>query len=478
MKPFQSNLQQDNQYRLKILSSLIIVTALLFIGYNIQGEPFFWDEAWSYLRTIDYMAKHQLTLNPVALDPEISRAHPLLFYSIMAGCYRWISSSPMVMHGIMALLNTCLLIVCTQELRKICSLKTSTLFLLFFFLQEVILVQFPMVLPEVMIGLLSALSVLYYVRHQNIALSISLMILVLIKESSIAILASIGLLLFIDCLRKQKPLQDAWVLIAPSILFLLHFVLLKQRFGWFVFPAHADVLKTGSLARTMDNLPLIFSFTCIEQGRWIMLLLLGVCIAGVLLWKEVFQIASLSKRLLVATAVFIALYTLFTAANFQMLRYQIPLIVMVCMSLAVLLPSLKIKHQLLSIAMLTGILVYHHCTERNDWIDDIRFTARNMMQVHQQCVSYLESNIPISHSIETHFLMQCNLQHEYAGYLHQKPFQDVRLFQTQPSSDYIIVSSIEMNDTYYQQLQTSKNYTLVKRFELLPAWCEIYQRKQ
>lgn len=198
----------------------------------------------------------------------------------------------------------------------------------------------------------------------------------------------------------------------------------------------------------------------------------------VLLWKEVFQIASLSKRLLVATAVFIVLYTLFTAANFQMLRYQIPFIVMVCMSLAVLLPSLKIKHQLLSIAMLTGILVYHHCTERNDWIDDIRFTARNMMQVHQQCVSYLESNIPISHSIETHFLMQCNLQHEYAGYLHQKPFQDVRLFQTQPSSDYIIVSSIEMNDTYYQQLQTSKYYTLVKRFEQLPAWCEIYQRKQ
>lgn len=451
---------------------IFLVSLLAFLLYRIQGEAFFWDEAWSYLRTIDYLANRPVTINPTTLDPEISRAHPLLFYLVQSFFYKTVSSTPFAMHLFTISIHLSLMLLLVYQLKQFFSNQIALLFTICFLLQEVILVQFPMVLPEVSIALLSMLAIVYYLRRKMAFLCLCLLALVFIKESSVVVLITLGIFLLNDLRKGYIKWYQLYVVIIPSFFFILHFLLLKFKFGWFIYPVHASLFQPNALSSLLQNIPSILKFTCWSQGRWA---LTGVTLFILLKYPSIF---SKHKSFLSIAFVFFVTYVLFTAGNFMMLRYQIPLILICTLCFAVMAGKLSgLSTFLVSFGVLF-VLLFHNFFIKSDWIDDIHFNSKQMMLVHQKTVNYLVEHIDSNVPIETHFLMQTNLQHSYAGYIKQKSFTQVSPYSLQTSAEVVVISPLEYNADYHQQIKKSSAYQLVKRFELNPAWCEIYMKRQ
>ena len=173
-----------------IVLSFIILTLFLASQINFNC-PFFWDEAWSYMRTIDWMGHHNITLNPVAIDPDISRAHPLGFYAFVSLFAKVFGSSNCFFHLFMFIANSVLIFLFTWEFSTEKNTKQSILILALFIFQGVTITQLPFVLPEIFIALLSTLAVLYFFHSRLLPFLLTSIAVVLIKESSIVLLVTL-----------------------------------------------------------------------------------------------------------------------------------------------------------------------------------------------------------------------------------------------------------------------------------------------
>src|SRR5580704_9697985 len=75
---------------------------------------YYWDESWPYAVAIKTMYYHGISLMPNAIDPELSRGHPLFFHAIAALWMNIFGASHVSMHSF-ALLISLLLLVTLYE---------------------------------------------------------------------------------------------------------------------------------------------------------------------------------------------------------------------------------------------------------------------------------------------------------------------------------------------------------------------------
>ena len=71
------------KYKYEALTALML---LLFLLYKLpfMALPYYYDEAWPYAVAIRTVHANGLSLLPTALDPELSRGHPVMFHFLGA----------------------------------------------------------------------------------------------------------------------------------------------------------------------------------------------------------------------------------------------------------------------------------------------------------------------------------------------------------------------------------------------------------
>jgi len=242
--------------------------------------------------------------------------------------------------------------------------------------QSIFIAQFSLVLPEILIALLALLLVYFYVQKKHIHYLITGCLIVLVKESGVLVIASIVLwnviMNFITYNRNEfdiiRFLKINLLLSLPVIALLIHFLLLKQYFGWYLFPEHVSEFnfswdnygwrirntlnyifvregrqpiliafigiailfnKRISLGYRIFLLLLFFALTKVFFRYWVKIDFIEMYISPIVfifIMKYIFWGKNIEKdnpknNFIGVSLVFTVLYTLFASAYFDNLRY-------------------------------------------------------------------------------------------------------------------------------------------------------------
>jgi hypothetical protein len=513
-----------------IFGFIILVLIFILSKWEALFLPFFWDEAWSYLPALEAMSNTTPCLTPNCIDSELYRGHPLFFYFIASFWAKIMGKSVFSYHVFALILSIFTLITFYKVSQKVFNPQLALACCALLVCQEIFIVQSTFVLPEILIMGLTMGMYGAYASNQKWMYIIWGTVLCLTKESGIIItLCFVLSALFSNYSSKNgRNLMTQWWLICPLVSIILFLLYQKSILGWYFFPLHSSMIES-EIGPIFQKIKMIWSFLFFEQGRQFITLILSVSMVFILSKKAiiasnylnlavvcglftielitffylknqqfyacfpfftlVFIFLRPSKReietqpLQVFSVIFFIIYTLFTAMNFYMIRYLLVLLPFVILLFVMLFHKIRLfstpfllPFLLVSLGLNFGI-VYKKDSAK-EWIDDVSLNYKGMVMVHQKAIEYCEANNWYNQDIYTHFLMGFNLKLPFLHYLRSdKKFNRVNTEGPLQDNDIVIFSSIEYNESLYNQVNTAKNYRLSQRFQEGSAWCEIYEKK-
>ena len=511
---------------------LLLLGVIAFILYKLPAlhYPFYWDESWSYEPAIQLMYRHGPSLMPNAIDTNFSRGHPMLFYSASAVWMRVFGPGAFSQH-VFALLLAVLLIVAVYEIcNRLFSRRTAILTLAIIPLQVVFFVQSTFMLPEIMIALLSLLSLYFYACGKPALTCISLLALLFTKESGIVAGVLLGIHAFIHLFNKQKRLKERLVtflsVLLPGIALLGFYLVQLKVNGWFFFPQHAGLISLkwddfwGKMKGVMTmlfyndlrvllfQLLLFFSLITAINTRKIKYLLPAfiaflvylsinnlckdisrqvvaiVLVAAVALYASVLSSfadsnESTSRKFIYLCVFFIIGYTSFCAVNFITVRYLMAALIIVLMFVAYCIDHFisYLYNPIYFMAMIVIIFIGQQGLNTNKGYGDTEMGAFDGMKVNKEIVDYLEEHNYYGKVIATgSFQDDVHLTDPKTGYLKgDKTFKHVSWGIT-VATDLVTFNSIDHDDRH-ELIKNDKAYEQVLHCAHGDVWAEIYKKK-
>ncbi len=507
------------------ISAMFILCRAPYLNY-----AYYWDESWPYAVAIRDMYHHGISLMPGAMDPELSRGHPLFFHAIAAMWMHIFGDSHVSMHSFALLISVLFLISIYETSLSLFGKRMATLALLLVSIQEMFFVQSAMVLFEMLVAFLSFLSLVFYVKERYILTALCLTMVFYTKESGLIM----GFVLGIDALaasrNKELPFRERMAKLLsvgiPCILIGIFFLVQKHLRGWYVFPLYSDLVKfdwdrfwysfrIGSLhcifvyqSRQYNFLLLVILAVVAafrqRHLRLLVVILPVVCVyyfvddmrAGRLLpsipFFLVFIFSGLwfiyvysdrkyypdaNQRLLLRLSVlFIFCFLCFSSMNFFTARYllaaMIPLLFVTAASLNTLINLIepRLYYAVVLTILVTGAGAY---IANDNWGDADRGSF-DALEVQQGVVDYFEKNATGNENISTgSFLTLQHLTDPASGFLHtEKAFKNVA-WKFDDSTQYMVFDNIEI-DVRYPDLKKLPKFHLARRIEKGKVWAEIY----
>ncbi|MBX2907805.1 MAG: hypothetical protein KF744_17295 [Taibaiella sp.] len=249
--------------------TLLYVALLVFILLKIPllHYAFYWDESWVYAPAIFSMYEHGASIMPNAIPPELSRGHPLIFHAMYALWMNVAGPTNFSMHLMSLTLSIGLALLVFYVLAKRFDDETALLAVLVLLSTHEFFMASTFVLNDILLGGLALLSIHLYAAGSYRKASIALTLLVLTKESGIAIwLAICG----IEVWRQRKQLMQlktAWpIATLPASVLLIFLLLQKHLMGWYLYPNHIESIAPGILS-TLDKLQQSLRFIFSESGE-------------------------------------------------------------------------------------------------------------------------------------------------------------------------------------------------------------------
>ena len=319
---------QAIDWQKKGIQGLILLLGIFFLAkiWNVT-TPLFHDELGVYGRALFYMVDQGPSMIPGSVDAEISRGHPLFFAFSIGQVSSWWGGSYVIARAFILLLSLALLGTTYAFGKAFWDEKMGLLATVIVAFQPIFFAQSTLVLPEIMLGLLGMLSLLFYVQKRYWLYLLVASLLVLTKETGIVIIAGIGLhQLVLNRFRIDFPLIRRGLQWAVPILVFIGFLVLQRiQKGWVFFPYHTSLLSFSPLSILIRmTLGLLILF--LDQGRFILTIAAVIAYRklDVTARKEILQKNALSICILVTMLVFSSL-------NYFMPRYFIlvlPLVIM------------------------------------------------------------------------------------------------------------------------------------------------------
>lgn len=435
---------------------------------------------------IDAMLQKSPCLLPNCIDTELYRGHPLLFYFLASFWGKLISSSLSSLHAFPLLVSVLTILSLYRVSKMFFDEKYALFTAMLLMVQVVFVVQATFLLPEILITLLTLETFYAYHKKKYIYYFFIGALLGLTKESGMVILGVFLLFHLINCVKERKysPLNYIWIGL-PLLPIGAFFLYQKYLLGWFFFPLHTGMidLSWGSFKIKAD---IILSFLFLEQGRWVLWVLLSVVFACKVLYSKSIKFkVSFSKEeyqlLLFSTLIFVV-YVIFSATNFLMLRYLLCLLPFVLLLFSLMLSkilSINNKGFLIVYLLIPFFIWTNYQNMFKLWIDDASMNAFDMIKVHQKVVTFIEGQGWFDKHIDTHFLMWHNLTKPPLGYLSSSQIFENVVYDSSITSDIevVIISRIEIKDDKYEKIKNDSSLRLVKRIESNKAWSEIFFRQ-
>ena len=228
----------------------LFVVLILFIMIKIPNLllPYYWDESWPYAPAIIQMSHHGASLLPTAVEPLLSRGHPLFFHFSAALWIKVFGSTFKSLHAFALFISALLLIAVYEVGYAIFNKRVAIISLLLVATNIFFFVQSTFVLLEVLVALLSFLSIACYARGQYFYATLALTILFLTKESGLIAGFIIGVDAMVSLFNTKEKLNMRLLRLMPitvaSAVIGLFFILQKHYNGWYVFPLHVNTVLT------------------------------------------------------------------------------------------------------------------------------------------------------------------------------------------------------------------------------------------
>ncbi len=217
---------------------VLLVVLIIFTVYKIHhlSYPYYWDESWPYAPAVADMYKHGISLLPGAVNPELSRGHPLLFHAMAASWGKLFGMSHVSMHSFGLLISLLFLVVIYECMLRLFSFRAAIMSLLLVCTQVLFIVQSSYLLLEMLVALLAFVSIYAYINKQYLLTAISLSALFYTKESGLILGFVLGMDALIEFRNSNKTtwLSDARRILSigiPCSLMLLFFLLQKHING-------------------------------------------------------------------------------------------------------------------------------------------------------------------------------------------------------------------------------------------------------
>lgn len=446
----------------------IILLLLVFIicKYPDLSLPYFWDEAGVYAPGALRMKDTGIGLLPGALEPVYSRGHPLLCYAIFATGFKLLGDSVLVAHAI-ALAIACLtLVTCFLFVKEVFDPLTGLVTALLLSVQPLFYAMSGVVLPEMMLTLFTLLSVWGLVTSRWWLYLLGACLAVLTKEAGLVLPATafVGQL----CLavtQKDFFSRARWRLLliaaAPLLLFLVFIAIQRWQYGWYFFPLHTELMPR-SAAKIVHKFLVILHMLFREQGRTLWPLWLAV-----FLLVQRYQQAGrpLIKRTWSVIAVCISLFILFSATNYYLHRYLLPVFPLLVLPVAYL--PVRLSQRFPAVfryglpGLFTAVMLYNgirhldagHFSDTND------MSYRQLVLCQQDCVQWVAQQPWSDSLIMVNFPVNTALADDRMGYLPKGK----KINYTADLTARVTYAVFYMQDGAAPQLATG--YRIIRRFQ-------------
>jgi len=470
-------------FRDRYFRIFLVITAV-FIGFKIPSLhlPYFWDEAWSYIPAVTDLYRNGPSMLPSALPPEISRGHPLLFYFLAATWMKIFGTAPIAMHSFAMVISISLLLVMYTAGRKIFNPETGLFSVAFLCLQEIFIAQSSFVLPEIMLALWTLLSVYLFVRKKYAWFIFFSSLMLLTKETGIAILFSIGVWTAAHSLWSRELFKavfwkKAGLIFLPVMIASVFFIIQYYTYGWFFFPEHVGMMHfdAGSIR---ELLRYFFYILFIQQGKD--LFSITVLIAGVLIlirWikerKELLHDSQLQFTGMAVSCI-ICMFA-FSSVNYFTYRYLLCLFPFYfLLGSYFILMAFPVNRKLswvIFVMLLSWFLKYDLQT---DPPYDSNTSYADGIRIQQAVTSYAEQNNLYERQICVSFLYHFCLGNPDVKFLSTSRKFTHLTMDLNCDAEYIVHSSIEENPRF-PEIEKQCRLSLLKRFRKGKAWAEIYR---
>jgi 4-amino-4-deoxy-L-arabinose transferase-like glycosyltransferase len=465
----------------KVSLALIFLCAL-FVAAKLPhlSLPFFWDEAWPYSTGVFYMYSHGLSLLPGAIPFDISRGHPLFFHFISTLWMKIFGTSLVAVHSFPLLVSilfiVCIYFFCADFFSETVALVSCLLIML----QPVFFSQAAMLLPEILVALLTLLSLWTCLREKRWLYILFASLLLLTKESGVVIVISLLCWRTFEKINQETEknllqiAKENIYLLAPVAIASVFFILQKMQTGHFFLPMYVNEenFKWTLFSEKLKN---YFAYVFIYQGRNVLSVFLILAFVMIALRK--LKISPGDKRIIFPLAIFIILYLLFSSFSFYSPRYMlsvIPFVIIISTYMVFKATDKKLVFYI-GFILVTTVVSISYCLRKKP-INDHSPSYADGIAVTQNAVTYCEQEKMYDKKICSNFLMRMYLTHPEHGYLSAgKKFSVTDKFES--TVNVCIFTSYESDDALHDFLKQQSSYNLVKRFEKNYAWSEVYARK-
>lgn len=462
--------------RSNLLSSFVLVFLLIiFIVFKwpYLDLPFFWDEAWVYGPAIQSMTESGPGLLPSALEPELSRGHPLLFHFLASVWGSIFGTTPFALHFFTLCISLITLIATYVLTKSLCNKYAGILAVIILALQPIFLAQSGLVLPEMMLLLFTLLALHHYLHRNWLWYFIAASSCILTKETGLVVICSTTLHYVIFNLKDFK-INRSWlkqflIITSPFLPWLIFLIIQKFQYGWMFFPDHMNLVsfEFNEILTKLEN----YSATLfIYQGRKLFIIVLILSI-GYHFYKR--QFYSEIKAIALFLIFLIGLLA-FSSLNFYTDRYMLPAVGIWIILLIVI--SQKLIQSILSYSVLAIFCMLVFVQMNREFASkDHNLGYAYAIMCHQDAVNYCLENKLQDKAIATSLLGRVSMQKPEIGYIQSSPpFSNIK-HETDADFEYIIVTNFDFENNHEDFL---KQYQLEKIFrsDHKQAWVEIYQR--
>lgn len=468
---------------------LVLLTLIIgFIAYKwpYLELPYYWDELGVYANGAITMAQQKISLAPNALQPHISRGHPLLSYAIFAIPYRIWGITPMVGHLAALSISVTLLISMYLFAKRFYSSWVGVLAVGILSCQALFLVQSGLVLPEVLLTLFSIWALYSIASSRYVLFAITASAALLVKETAIILPVVAICVELVSMLRTKKSLRPSIIkaigIIAPFATYAIFLIIQKQQNGWYFFDVHTDSIDTSILA-IAKKLYNYCSFLFWEQGRyWILPLVLVFTFIKFKTPKQRFNLQAAWHRLLsidrasLTLLVFFLGILSFSSINFYMARYLLPGIAAMSILLAFIIQKLSKDHKWIMLSALAAVIINaSFFTSNGKFSFDEDMSYATEVRTMQKGFDWVEEHVPPTALMWPNFPPMYAMDGARSGYLDSTVYSKISMDQERMSNtpgSYLIRMYMGIDDP--EQIDTSR-YDEVYSYEEGYARIVIYK---
>jgi 4-amino-4-deoxy-L-arabinose transferase-like glycosyltransferase len=455
-----------------------VLLALVFFKIPQLSLPAFWDEAWSYLPAIRKMAETGPTLLPDPQTADLFRGHPLFFYFLSSLWVTVSGNSFPVMRLFPLAISLTLLIVLYFFAKKYFGRKIAAAATLLMLIQSVFLAQSSMMLPEMLLALLTLLTLDAFLSEKKGTFILWGTLLALTKETGLVLILTCIFIRIIEPLRnnESKTFRDripaSWHLAVPLLVTALFFITQKIIMGWFFFPEHIGFLDF-SFSSVLQRIGGYSAYLFIGFGRNLLSIVTGGALLLLILRKT--GIKPERRNVIFTLLIFLVLYMMFLSINFYSPRYLLsilPFFILLCVFvISEASESFRYLQYVIFLVIFANNL-WFTWDKRTDADHNLGYA--DAVGVTEQVTAFCSQKNWQDQHIATHFLMREYLVLPAAGYIGEAGvFKHLEPAVTD-STDVAIISSTEYSGAFMQQIRDHSG-TLVKRFEKRKSWSEVYR---